>query len=249
MMTLGGDKDGDQDFDGPEDQPWEQENSVEELDLDDDEPLPWLESSDYEEEEGVDAGRIIGFVIIALLALAIILFLWWHFTNQSTDPELAANGSTIEAADGDFKERPDDPGGKEFEGTGDVAPVVGEGQTREGRMAEGSQSGEGSGSGEGGRPSVDASAGAETSAAATGAAASGGVGVQIAALTTKAAAEQRWRELSGQTAALKGFKYRIQEATVDNSKVYRVQAIAGDRAAATRLCNALKADGISCFVS
>ena len=243
-----------------------------ELDLDDDEPLPWLESSDYEEEEGVDTGRLIGFVLLGLLALGILLGAFYFLTNRGADPELVADGSTIEAPNGDFKQRPDDAGGKQFPGTGDVAPAVGEGQTREGRLAEGNRSAAGDGAaaatpggtqgsrttatGGGARPSVDAPTNAASGGAGAGATAgagasastSGGVGVQVGAYSTRATAEEGWQKLTRQTDALSGFKYRIQQGTADIGTVYRLQAVAGDAAAANRLCDALKADGVACQV-
>ncbi|WP_284124618.1 SPOR domain-containing protein [Parerythrobacter aestuarii] len=231
MMALGGDDENE--FDAPEEEAWEGEE--EELDLDEDESLPWLESSDYEEDEGVDTGRIVGFVILSLVALGLIIGLFWFFTNRGTDPELTADGSTIEAPEGAAKEAPEDPGGKVFDGTGDVAPAVGEGQTREGRLADGDTAP---------KPSVETPSANNAGSASVPA----GTAVQVGALSSKAGAEQRWRELARQTDALQGFKYRIEEARIDNGTVYRLQAIAGDKAAADRLCNALKADGIQCLV-
>ena len=104
---------------------------------DEDERLPWLESGDEDEEDGgVDTGRIFGFVLLALLALgAFIGGIWW-FGQRGADREVIADGSTIEAPPGPYKERPTDPGGKQFEGTGNLAPAVGEGERREGRLAD-----------------------------------------------------------------------------------------------------------------
>ena len=51
-----------------------------------------------------------------------------------------------------------------------------------------------------------------------------------------------------QTEALNGVSHRVVEAQVDIGRVYRLQAMTGDRAAANRLCDALKDDGLACFV-
>ncbi len=132
----------------------EEEVDEDRLDLDsDEEALPWLESSDYAEEDGVDTGRLVGFVLLGLLALGLLVGGIWFLTNRGPDPELVADGSTIEAPEGDYKRKPDEAGGREFPGTGDVAPAVGEGQTREGRLADGNAAGATGGPV---RPSVDA---------------------------------------------------------------------------------------------
>ena len=75
-----------------------------------------------------------------------------------------------------------------------------------------------------------------------------GVGVQLAAYRSRARAEQGWNDIRSRTSALNGVRYRIEEGTVDIGTVYRLQAVASDRAAADRLCAALKADGLDCQV-
>jgi len=213
-------------------------DDVEELSLSEgEEPLPWLESGDYDdEEEGVDTGRIIGFVVMAALALALLFGAIWFFSNQSTDPELIADGSTIEAPEGPTKEKPEAPGGRTFAGTGDVAPAVSEGQSREGRLADQPAP----------KPTIDVAT--TTNTATTNTAATGGVAVQVGAYSTKAGAETGWNALNRQTDAIKGFKYRIVEGKADIGTVYRLQAVAADAAAAKSLCDTLRADGLACQV-
>ena len=96
------------------------------------------------------------------------------------------DGSTIAAPEGPIKERPDEAGGREFTGSDDVAPVVGEGESRDLRMAE--------------EPVVEepASAPEPTTAASPPPApvptqgATGGVGVQVAAYGSRQRAAQGW---------------------------------------------------------
>ncbi|MDZ4306419.1 SPOR domain-containing protein [Allopontixanthobacter sp.] len=222
------------------------DHDVEELSLvDEDEPLPWLETSDYgEEDEGVDTGRIVGFVLIAALALIALFGAIWFFSNRETNGDIVADGSTIEAPPGPVKQRPEDPGGRNFAGTGDVAPAVSEGQTREGRIAEKivPQPGVAPVTPESTKP-VDVKTGAEASATS-----GGGVAVQVGAYSNKAGAETGWNALNRQTDALQGYKYRIVEGQADIGTVYRLQAMAGDAAAARSLCAALRADGLACQV-
>lgn len=216
-----------------------------ELDLSSDESLPWLEADEEDEGAGgVDTAQIVGFgVVLIALALGIIGAIYL-ITNRTADPELVADGSTIAAPEGPIKERPDDPGGKEFAGTGNVAPAVGEGQTREGQIG-GSEGESGS--------KLAAADGGEADAPATSEpkptpVASGGAYVQLAAYGTRARAEQGWRDLSRQTSALSGRSHRVVEAQVGGATVYRLQVIQPDRAAASELCSAIKADGLDCAV-
>ncbi len=209
-----------------------------ELDLSQDDSLPWLEADEEDEAAGtVDTGQIVGFALILLTILVCVVGLIWFYSNRSGDTQLVADGSTIEAPEGPIKERPEDPGGREFAGTGDVAPVVGEGGTREGVMdTDEGATGEDAGDSQTPEP--------ETQPAAS----TGGVAVQLAAYTSRARAEQGWNDLSRRTSALSGVRYRIEEGRVDIGTVYRLQAVASDRAAADRLCAALKADGLDCQV-
>lgn len=210
-------------------------HEAEELEFaDEDEALPWLDS-DYEDDEGgYDTGRLVGFALLALLALALLIALIWWLSNRGPDPDLVADGSTIEAPEGPVKERPDDAGGKIHEGTGNVAPGVGQGQTTEGRLAD-----------ETPKPSIDAVSSTDS---ADQASASGGVAVQVGAFSTRESAVAGWNTLRGQTAALQGVKYRVEQGKADIGTVYRLQAIAGDASAANKLCSALKSDGIACQV-
>ena len=202
---------------------------------DEDERLPWLESGDDDEDDvgGVDTGRIVGFAMFAALALAALVGGIWWFGQRDAAPELVADGSTIEAPDGPYKEKPANPGGKTFEGTGNLAPAVGEGKTTEGVIAE-----------ELPKPSIDAPKPGQTPAPA----AAGGVGVQVGAYNSKKTAEAGWQKLLSRTDKLAGVSHRVVEGKADMGTVYRLQAVAGDAAGASALCRALKGDGIDCQV-
>ncbi|MBA4767252.1 MAG: SPOR domain-containing protein [Porphyrobacter sp.] len=224
-----------------------------ELGLGEPDSLPWLESDEEDEGAGgVDTSQIVlfGLGLVALLGVA-----WagvWYITNRASSSEVVADGSVIAAPEGPIKTRPDDPGGKTFDGTGNVAPVVGEGGSRPGVVAEtplpplpGGTPGKPAA-----QPSAAASAApAKPAAPAAGQApATGGVGVQLAAYGTRARAEQGWSDAQRRTDALKGVKYRVVEGKVDIGTVYRLQAVVGTRAEADTLCRALKADGVDCQV-
>lgn len=218
----------------------ELDEDVGELDLADTDNLPWLESdADDEDAGGLDIGQIMGFSGVLLLLLAAVVGGVWYISHRATSAEVAADGSVIAAPAGPVKERPENPGGKTFAGTGNVAPVVGEGGTREAVVAEPDAKPSAAPS-----PSPSASA----SPAAAPAADMGGVGVQLAAYSSRARAEQGWSDLARRTEALSGVKHRVVEGKVDIGTVYRLQAVAGSRAEAEKLCAALKADGLDCQI-
>jgi hypothetical protein len=212
---------------------------------DEDENLPWLENDEEYEDTGVDTARIVWFVLAALLALAAVIGGIYFATRSAGSGDVTPDGSTIAAPEGPIKSRPEDPGGKQFEGTGDTAFRQGEGESTEGRIAEDDAP----------RPGVDARRTGEQPDAAPSASANAGqatgtsgVGVQVGAYSTKAGAEEGWRTLAGRSEALSGVKYRIVEGQADIGTVYRLQAVAGSRDAADALCDRLKNDGVACQV-
>lgn len=221
------------------------ENS--ELDLSEGDSLPWLEGDEEDEEAGgVDTAQVIGFAVILLALLVGIVGAVWFMTSGIGEDTPVADGSVIEAPAEPYKQRPEDRGGKEFAGTGNVAPAVGEGVAREGQIAP--------------RPTpkpapkpkpTPAPKTASTKPVVADPAsqpAASGVAVQLAAYGSRARAEQGWSQLSRQTAALSGVRHRVVEGVIDTGTVYRLQAMAQNRAAADALCDALRADGLDCTV-
>ncbi len=206
-----------------------------ELDLSEDESLPWLESDEDDEDAGgIDTRQIVAFAALLLLVLVLAIAAIWYFSNRTGDDALVADGSTIEAPEGPYKEKPEDPGGKEFAGTGNVAPAVGEGETREGVMADSE--------GETAGPSIAVRTTGDTPTSEDG------VGVQVGAYGTRARAEAGWQTLVRQTNALEGVRHRVLKGEADIGTVYRLQAVAPNVADAETLCRNLKADGVACQV-
>lgn len=209
------------------------------------ERLPWLESDDDDyEQPGPDTGRIVAFAAVGLLFVVLLLGGLWWLTSGPSEDVAVADGSTIEAPDTPYKTRPENPGGREVEGTGDTSFEVAEGQTVEGRIA----------SGDVPVPSIDREQSAAPSAtpdtaAADGASASAaGIGVQVGAYSTRAQAESGWNQLAGRFEVLKGRSHRVLQGTADSGTVFRLQALAGTVAEAETLCREIKAQGGDCQV-
>ena len=232
----------------------EMDDAEGELDLSADDSLPWLEAEEEEDTAGdLDTTQVVAFVAFLLITGLLFVGAVWYFGNEGGG-EVVADGSMIEAPDGPLKERPEDPGGKEFDGTGNVAPVVGEGGTRDGVIATDGNDEAVRDDGVQQDGSAERLVSSERDVSETGTAdgppapAATGVAVQLAAYRTSARAQQGWNEINRRTNALSGLSYRIEEGVVDIGKVYRLQAVASDRAAADRLCAALKDDGVDCRV-
>lgn len=208
------------------------------LALDEDERLPWLESADDDEEEGgVDTSRLVRFALFGVGLLVLIAGGLW-FASRGAGDGMVADGGVIEAPAEPYKTVPQDQGGKTYAGTGDTAPVVSEGRSVAPRLNDGGQAVP--------APTPGPSQGASANPAP--AAETGGVGVQVGAYSSLAAAEAGWQRLSGGSEALKGLKHRVVEGSADIGTVYRLQAVTGNVAVANALCATLKGEGIACQV-
>lgn len=242
MVGINGERDGDD---------WDSlgEDRLETAQLELNDPsdrLPWLESADddLDDGDGYDTSRLILVFLGGLaLVLAAVGGIWW-FSNRATDAELVADGSLVAAPAEPYKAAPLDPGGKTFAGTGDLSYTASEGRTRPPALA---------GSAEDGTPVAapvpTAAPSAAAAAPATPAPALSGVGVQVGAFSSKASADAGWAKLVAQSdGVLSGVSHRVVAGTADNGTIFRLQAVAPDRASASALCSRLKGAGISCQV-
>jgi len=207
-----------------------------------DERLPWLEADeDDAEEPGVDTGRVLAFVIGALVVLGLLGGgLWWYF-HRNAAGAIVADGSTIPAPAGPYKTKPANPGGSRAVGTGDTSFAVAEGKEPVGKVADADEAP---------RPSLDLKqqGGAPAASATPTPAAPSGVGVQVGAYSSHDRAEAGWSTLSTRYPALSGVSHRIVQATVDGAQVFRLQAVAGDVKSAAQLCHTLQGQGADCQV-
>ncbi|MBP6380544.1 MAG: SPOR domain-containing protein [Sphingorhabdus sp.] len=211
----------------------------EDLGLDDPDRLPWLETAEgYEYEESASPLKVAGLVLAGLALLAAIVGgIYWLQRNQSGGA--SGNGELIAAQEGDYKVAPVDREGKKFEGEGDSAFAASEGKKVE--------------------VSIDpakAKAAAQAPQQAPGAtpvksgpAPAGSGFVQLGAFSDSAKADQAWAAMGKRFGFLSGLNRRIAEGAAEGGrKVYRLQAVAANPAAAQQLCAKLKAAGENCMV-
>ena len=207
------------------------------LGLDDPDRLPWLETADgYEYEEAASPLKVAGLVLggLALLA-AIVGGIYWFQRNQAGGQ---GNGELIAAPEGGYKEVPADREGKRFEGEGDAAFAASEGKKVEAKIDPVKA-----------KEAAAAATASNATAAKAGPIAAGSAFVQLGAFSDAAKAEQAWGALGKRFSAISGSNKRIAEGAGEGGrKVYRLQAIAANSAAAQQLCSKLKAAGESCIV-
>lgn len=214
------------------------DNRDEDLGLDDPDRLPWLETADgYEYEESASPLKVAGLVLAGLALLAAIVGgIYWLQRNQSGGE--SGNGELIAAQEGDYKVAPADREGKTFEGEGDSAFAASEGK-KVGATIDPVKA-----------KAVEAApANPGVVPAKTGPAPAGAGFVQLGAFSDSATADQAWAAMGKRFGFLSGLNRRIAEGAAEGGrKVYRLQAVAANPAAAQQLCAKLKAAGENCMV-
>lgn len=236
-----------------------------EIDLRDEDRLPWLETVEPDEPEGPGLLRVGVLVVVGLVLLAAIVFAVLNFQQRTPDGQ----GELIAAPQGDYKVRPDDPGGLRVEGEGDSAIAASAGSNApaaidlkavpeapiNGRRAQAPAAPAASGSART-VAEVPGSAGRLTATAPMTApqkpipgAASGGSLVQLGAFPSEAAANAAWSAVAKRFAYVATLGKTVQSAEVNGRQVYRLKVNAGSADAATDLCGRLTVAGEKCFVT
>ncbi len=234
-------------------------DSDHELGLQDEDRLPWLEAVESDDdEEGLSASKLLGFVLAALVALGLVIGgIWWLRGQQGPN----GDGTLIAAQEGDYKVKPDEPGGMKVEGQGDSTFATSNGTEANGK--------------------VDMNAKPETPIAATkappapvlppvvpgakavttaiagvapalvpaaSAPVAGTTQIQLGAYGSQVSADQAWSALSAKVPSVAGLAKSILPAAVGGNTVYRLRANAGSEAAGADLCSKVKAAGNPCML-
>lgn len=220
------------------------------LNLQDRDRLPWLDNAgDEEDYYAVDHRRVIAAVVGGILLLAVVVGGVFAFTHRKDGAAPVADGGLIGASDQPYKQAPANPGGKQFEGTGDSSFAAAQGKDHPAQLAAGDSAPKPAAPIE--APKAEAKPEAKPSAAAAAPAAedagpAGGV-VQIAAYSNEAQARSGWDHLVQQHEMLKGMNHRIVQGQSDIGTVFRLQLLAS-AGGGSALCGKLKAEGIPCQV-
>ena len=210
------------------------------LNLNDPDRLPWLETADgYEYDDRASPLRIAVMLLAGLVLLAAIVgAIYWLQRNQIGGAN--GNGELIAAPAGAYKVKPQDAGGKRFEGEGDSAFAASEGTKTGATLVPAAKTAT--------TPTPSATASA-TAPASNAAAPAGAVMVQLGAFGDSAKADTAWAALNKRFGFLAGTNRKIAEASVEGGrKVFRLQAVTANASAAQQLCAKLKAAGENCLI-
>lgn len=231
----------------------------------DEDRLPWLETVDDDYRDGPGVGRLILLILLGLAVIAAAIFGYHYYQRmQGSD----GNGELIAAQEGDYKVKPDDPGGLKVEGEGESAIATSDGSNAGNATINveaipetpvtGTKAGTSASTTTGATKTgvaVPASGGKLTVAptgpgrmpAAGGA--SGGALVQLGSFGSESEANAQWAKTSKRFAYLALLGKSVQQADVGGRKVFRLRVNAGSAGQANELCGKLKVAGEACFVA
>jgi hypothetical protein len=216
----------------------------EELEVGDEDRLPWLEAVEEDDDgDGPSVAKLIAAIVIGLVAIGVIVggLFWLGNRNQP-----GANGEIIAAPEGDYKVRPENPGGMNVSGEGEVSAAASAGQTPQGNLnlrtpeapvtrappapAPVAQA-----------PAHPAPAPARPAPAPQHAAA--GPTIQLGAFSSQAGANQAWTALSGRFRYLAPLSHNVMAAQIGGRTLYRLRASGADAAG---VCRRLQVAGEAC---
>ncbi|MCX8477289.1 MAG: SPOR domain-containing protein [Sphingomonas sp.] len=233
-------------------------------DYDEQDRLPWLETAEEDYPRDHSVAR---FMLLAVLALAVVGFVavgyLWYQRSQTVS---GGNGELIKAPAGDYKVKPDEPGGMKAEGEGDTVFATSQGAASNSSINVGALP---EAPVEGTRAAVPGSnvpgtknvklaipgptiVGPNASAAGTRpAAARPGSGslIQLGAFPNEAGANVAWARLSKRFAYLAPLGKSVERGEANGNAVWRLRVNAGSNPQARELCGRLKVAGENCFIA
>ncbi len=240
-----------------------------ELNLSNLDRLPWLESAEPEDEGGPGILRTVMLVLLGLLVLAGLIFGAYRMMRPGASVS-GGDGALIKAPQGDYKVKPEEPGGLKVSGEGDSAIATSAGANSsaaidlkavpeapiDGRRTAAKPTPEPTGGARAVVTDVPKAASRLTAAAPVSAprapvpgAGSGGSLVQLGAFPSEGAANAAWSALAKRFGYLATLGKSVQAAEVNGHKVYRLRVNAGSADAAADICGRLKVAGERCFVT
>jgi len=210
--------------------------------------LPWLEAVEEDEDrDGPSIAKLIGAIVIGLVAIAVIVGgLFWVGNRSRT----GGNGEVIAAPEGDYKVRPDQPGGLNATGEGETAAAASAGAEPKGRInteavaeAPVARPPQPAPQAPAARPQAPPAR--PPAAPARPAPVAGGATIQLGAFSTSAGATSAWRALSGRFRYLAPLGHTVVPVQSGGRTLYRLRASGPD---APSICRRLQVAGEDCAV-
>jgi len=239
---------------------------ADEMDLREEDRLPWLETVESDDREGPSIARVVALVVLGLGLLAAIIF--GVYTVQNRQP--SGDGQLIAAPQGPYKTKPDDVGGLKVKGEGDsaIATSAGKGAGNGAIDLTGVPEAPVAGTRSAGKPAADtdpagrnavaqvpesggklvATAPLRARPAAAGAVA-GGTLVQLGAFPSAAVANSAWTNFAKRFSYLAPLAKTVEPVARGGSTLYRLRVDAGSANQAADICGRLRVAGETCFVA
>jgi cell division septation protein DedD len=242
------------------------------MELADEDRLPWLEAveEDGDRGGGPSVAKLIIAIVIGLVAIGVVVGgLWWIGNGNRAD-----ENTIITAEKGDYKQRPENPGGMNITGEGNTMFAASEGQQPRGNVnvngvaeqpaapAQGQNAGQqgtqGQQAGQPARPGPGQQAQAPARPAPTPpparpapqqpqrpAPAPSGPAIQLGAFSSPAAANNAWRNLAGRFRYLAPLSHHLVAVQAGGRTLHRLRASGPDSA---NICRRLQAAGEACTI-
>jgi len=219
----------------------------EELEVGDEDRLPWLEA--VEDEDGGDgpsAAKLVAWIVIGLITIGIVVGGLFWLGNRGGP---GAGNDVIAAPEGDYKVRPDNPGGMNVSGEGDVSAAASAGAQPQGNLnveavpeTPVTRAPHPAPAPPTPTPTPTPTPAPPRPAPAPAPAAAGPT-IQLGAFSSQAGANQAWSALAGRFRYLAPLAHSVVPAQVGGRTLYRLRASGPDAAS---VCRRLQVAGEAC---
>jgi hypothetical protein len=210
-----------------------------------DEQLPWLEAVDDEDgPSGVPARRMLGALLVVLLAAALVSVTFFWLGRQNAG-EASGAPELIRAEPGPYKVRPPNPGGLDVAGESQTAFETSAGEDTDAQLDTSALASHHTPPPAQAKPEAATPEAAKPAAeAAPGPTGEKGSVIQLGAFANRAQAERAWSALSARFPSLA----TMDKMIVPYSGGIRLRAAADSPADARQACQAVRAGGENCFI-